>query len=288
LNDQRQLVEQLLFVVLGLGALGVACVGIGSWWVAGQSLRPAYQAWEHQQTFIANASHELRTPLTLARAGAEVIARELPAQSADHRALLDDVVAECDHMSRLVDDLLVLSRLDARRLPLHPAMVDASELLMDVARQVGRMATERGVRLVVDATQGTIWGDRTRIRQVLLILLDNALRHTPPQGTITLEARSRGRQCQIQVSDTGEGIAAEHLPRLWERFYRADAARTDRGSGLGLSIAQALVVAQHGAIAITSTPGKGTQVRVVMPAVEPRRAGRFERVILRPKREERS
>jgi signal transduction histidine kinase len=277
LNDQHRLVEQLLFVVLVLGAVSAICVGIGSWWVAGQSLRPAYQAWEHQLTFISNASHELRTPLTLLRSSTEVVLRELPEANTDHRALLSDVVAECDHMSRLVDDLLLLSRLDARRLPLELSAVDAPELLADVARQMGRLATERGVELVVSCTDGTIWADRTRTRQVLLILLDNALRHTPSMGTIVLGAHPHGKQIGIEVADTGEGIAPEHLPRLWERFYRPDPARTDGGSGLGLSIAQALVTAQHGTITMTSTVGRGTQVRVVLPAVEPRHIGRHDR-----------
>jgi len=269
LEDQDRVLNQILFALLGLSALSVALLGAGSWWLAGRSLVPAQKAWEHQQTFISNASHELRTPLTLMRASAEVALRELPADDQDGRALLGDVLQETDHMTRLVEDLLLLSRLDAGRLSLERKAVSMPDLLTDVERQVGRVAEERGVKLTAAPTAGVVMGDFTRLRQVLLILLDNALRHTPRGGEIRIESRRHGRQLQIAVADTGNGIPPEHLPRIFERFYRADSARTagagDGGAGLGLSIAQALVQAHHGQISIESQPGKGTRVNLLLP-----------------------
>ncbi len=270
LDDQDRLLSQLLTGLLGLSALGVILLGAGSWWLAGRSFVPAQKAWERQQTFISNASHELRTPLTLMRASAEVALRDLPAHDEDRRALLGDVLQECDHMTRLVEDLLLLSRLDAGRLSLERKAVSMPDLLTDVQRQMGRVAEERGVKLAAPfaPAAGTVWGDVTRLRQVLLILLDNALRHTPRGGEIRIEAHPRGRQLQIVVADTGSGIPAEHLPRVFERFYRADSARTatgDGGAGLGLAIAQALVQAHHGQISIESQPGKGTRVSLLLP-----------------------
>lgn len=266
LTDQDRLLNQLLVGLLGLGGIGAVLLGAASWWLAGRSLIPAQQAWERQQAFVANASHELRTPLTLVRASAEVAQRGLPATD-DRRALLGDVLQETDHMSRLVDDLLLLSRLDAGRLALERKIISLPDLLAEVQRPVGRVADEHGVQLIVDQANGAAWGDPTRVRQVLLILLDNALRHTPTGGTIRLDARPQGRHVLIHVADTGSGIAPEHLRRVFERFYRADSARSDQngGSGLGLAIARALVEAQHGHIRIESRVGQGTRVVVALP-----------------------
>jgi signal transduction histidine kinase len=125
----------------------------------------------------------------------------------------------------------------------------------------------------MEADPGKASGDLVRVRQVLLILLDNALRHTPAGGTIEVVARPVGRETHIWVRDTGEGIAPEHLPHLFERFYRVDSSRHDqqRGSGLGLSIARALITAQNGRLAISSTPGKGTEVLICLPREATRR-----------------
>ncbi len=269
LSDQDRVLGQLLFSLLALGGVSVVLLGLGSWWLAGRSLHPAQQAWERQQTFVANASHELRAPLTLMRASAEVALRSLPADDQDNRELLSDLLHECDHMTRLVEDLLLLSRLDAGRLKLERTAISLPDLLGEVQRQVGRIAAERQIQLALGAVQGAAWGDATRLRQVLLILLDNALSHTPPGGTICLSAVPQGRTMQISVADSGSGIDPEHLPHLFERFYRADSAhsRTNGGAGLGLAIARALVEAQQGRIAVASKPGQGTQVTLALPLV---------------------
>jgi signal transduction histidine kinase len=265
LADQDRVLSKLLVGLLGLGGVSVLLLSASSWWLAGRSLRPVQQSWERQQTFVANASHELRTPLTLMRASAEVALRGLPHQDADRRELLGDVLHETDHMSKLVEDLLLLSRLDADRLKVARQPIAVPELLADVQRQIGRLADERGVRLCVGAVSGMALGDPTHLRQVLLIVLDNALRHTPEGGAVRIEAQTSGRQIAIIVSDTGEGIAPAHLLHVYERFYRADSARDTSGSGLGLSIAKGLIEAQHGQIVITSELGKGTRVAVVLP-----------------------
>jgi signal transduction histidine kinase len=170
-------------------------------------------------------------------------------------------------MSHLVDDLLLLSRLDAGRLELDRQPVVAEAFLNDLAREMGRVATMRGVTLDVLHAQGSVLADPTRLRQVLLILLDNALRHTPEGGAIHLTANSKGRQATWQVSDTGSGISAEHLPFVFERFYREETDRSEpgSGSGLGLAIAKSLVEAMQGQIAIASQPGQGTQVTLILP-----------------------
>ena len=265
LGAQDMVQAQFLAGLLGLGAVSTVLVGAASWWVAGRSLAPARRAWQRQQAFIANASHELRTPLTLVRASAEVARRGLPTGERRYTQL-GDILQEADHMSRLVDDLLLLSRLDAHTLPLERHPVDLAGLAADLGRQMGLVAEAKGVALVTGAAAGTLLGDPARVRQVLLILLDNALTHTPAGGQVKLETARDGRWVVVRVADTGAGIAAEHLPHLFERFYRADPARSGGGAGLGLSIAHSLVTAQGGQIAITSTVGSGTTVTVRWPA----------------------
>jgi signal transduction histidine kinase len=268
LADQDRALSRLLMGLLALASMSALLLGASSWWLAGRSLRPAEQAWERQQAFIANASHELRAPLTLLRASAEVAQRSLPGDDTDRRALLGDVLKECDHMRHLVDDLLLLSRLDAEGLPMERVRISVPDLLAEVQRQIGQLAAERGVQVTTGAVSGAAWGDPVRVRQVLLILLDNALRHTRPGGSVRLDAHTQGREVLLSVSDTGSGIAPTQLPHVFERFYRAGGLHQNSGSGLGLSIARAIVDAHQGHIAIDSQVGAGTQVIVTLPRAE--------------------
>ena len=267
IKDQDRVLGQLLVGLIILGSLSVMVVGISSWWLAGRSLIPAQRAWDRQQTFIANASHELRTPLTLLRASAEVARRGLNTQDARYE-LLGDILNETDHMNELVDELLLLSRLDAGHLKLDRQPVDVAVLIDDLAREMGRLAVESGVTIEVSHAQGVVvLADATRLRQVLLIVLDNALRHTHEGGAIHLEARNDGRVVQLRISDTGSGIPTQHLPKIFERFYRGeeDRSQSSHGSGLGLAIARSLVEAMQGRITLTSQPGQGTQVTIQLP-----------------------
>ena len=164
-------------------------------------------------------------------------------------------------------DLLLLSRLDSGRLELACEPLDLAQILPELARQVEPLATAQGIAVHARDVTGTVVADPTRLRQVLLIVLDNALKHTPAGGSIVLRANSDERQVQVQVGDTGCGIAPADLPHVFERFYRSEQARaTGNGNGLGLSIAKALVEAMRGQIRLTSVLGQGTTVLLVLPA----------------------
>jgi signal transduction histidine kinase len=268
LVDQDRIIRLFL---TGLFVVGVAIsilISLASWWLSGRSLLPAQQAWDQQQVFISNASHELRTPLTLIRATADF---GLRSKSDDtQKNLLSDIIKESDYMASLVDDLLLLSRLDTQRLKLEKERIQLPKLLSDTHRQVNKLAQERKVEITSDNVQGQIWGDQTRMRQVLLILLDNALRHTPAGGTIQMSAAQQGKFVQIRVADTGSGISAEHLPHVFERFYQAAPSSSDenRSNGLGLSIAKGLIEAQGGKIHMESQLGNGTQVILALPSAD--------------------
>lgn len=269
LSDQDRALAQFLLGLLAVGGMSVVLIGVGSWWLAGRSVRPAQQAWKQQQTFVANASHELRTPLAVMRASAEVLMRGLAANNRNQRTLLGDLIDECDHMSRLVSNLLTLSRLDAGQLALDRVSIAVNTLLVDVQRQASPLAQTLDIALTVKSEPCRAWGDPVQLRQVILILLDNALQHTPAGGTIHLEVVAQLQSVQIVVADTGSGIAPEHLPHVFERFYRSEDSRSSayQGAGLGLAIAHALIEAQHGQIAIESREHAGTRVHVTLPLV---------------------
>jgi signal transduction histidine kinase len=264
LSDQDRVLNQYLTGLLILGFIASLLLAFISWWLAGRSLSAAQKAWDQQQNFVSNASHELRTPLTLIRATAEIGLRTHPSQ--EQQKFLQDIVNESDYMNHLVDDLLLLSRLDAQRLQLARETISASELIFETIRQMEKLGQEKGITLTMDTVKGNIIGDRARVRQVLLILLDNALRFTPANGAIHLSSQPSGKFIEIIVSDNGPGIPPEHLPHLFERFYqvRTNATNDSRSNGLGLSIAKALIEAQHGTIHIKSTAGKGAQVHILL------------------------
>ena len=168
-------------------------------------------------------------------------------------------------MTKLVEDLLLLSRLDAGRLTLSREPIDVTGLLKDLERQVGRIAEAKGIGLTLGETDGSALADPTRLRQVLLGLLDNALQNTPSGGKVQLSARREGRNVVISVSDTGRGLSAKERSRVFERFYRPEGSASG-GSGLGLAIAKGLVEAQHGQLTLESGDTGGVRAVVSLPS----------------------
>lgn len=265
LIDRQRILNQLVFILLLVGGTSVLVPGAGSWWLAGRAIIPAQQAWARQQAFVANASHELRTPLALIRTSTEAVQRRLPADTPRCQELLADVISESDHTTELINDLLLLSRLDAGRVELASEQIDLSLFLQDLARHAEPLAQEHHITLTTASVSGYVLADAARLHQVLLILLDNALHHTPPGGSITLSAEPAGKQVRIHMADSGRGIPAADLPHIFERFYRSDETRAgEGGSGLGLSIAKAFIESMHGRIEVVSAEGVGTRVTIIL------------------------
>jgi heavy metal sensor kinase len=219
--------------------------------------------------FTADASHELRTPLSVLRTEVEV-ALGKPLGREEVQQLLGSVLEECERLTRLTDQLLALARQDAgpaaRREPIR-----LEDLLGEVVETVRPLAEVKSIALNFapdGPPRGRVRGDAGSLRQVFLNLLDNAIKYTPDGGSVAVEVAHRGRAVEVRVRDTGEGIPAEHLPHVFDRFYRADKARSRAagGSGLGLSIARGIVAAHGGSIELTSTPGRGTTCTVTLPA----------------------
>jgi two-component system, OmpR family, sensor kinase len=221
------------------------------------------QTLQRQRRFVADASHELRTPLTTIRGNLGLLQRRPPIAAEDEYAVLSDMVEETNRLIRLTNDLLVLARSDAGR-SLRHAPVPIVPLVDDVCRQA-KLLGERCTIVCEDVPDVSVLGDQDAIKQVLLILLDNALKFTPDGGTITIGAEQIDRAVKIHIADTGPGIAPEALPHIFERFYRSDESRTGSGAGLGLAIAQELIAAQHGEITVKSEIGKGSTFTVTLP-----------------------
>lgn len=265
LSDQDRVLEQYLIYLGILGGIVILFLTIASWLLAGRSLDPAQKAWDQQQTFVSNASHELRTPLTFIRATADYSLRlKPPAEQAEH---LENILNECDYMDELVDDLLLLSRLDANHLKLELDLLSLPELFAETLTRVQQRAETEGISLVSNNYDISIYADHTRMRQVLLILLDNALRFTPTGGKVELTAEKAGKLVLIKVSDTGKGIDPEHLPHLFKRFYQVGTPENEenRSNGLGLSIAHTLIEAHHGTIKVESKLGEGAHFTISLP-----------------------
>ncbi len=266
LDDQERLLQMYLLGLLILGIIASLAITVLSWILSGRSIKPAQEAWDQQQLFIANASHELRTPLTLIRATTDYAVRAKKAGVQEKS--MKDVLGEVDYMNHLVDDLLLLSRLDTHKLQMDHEEIDIDTLLREMSQQAGLIAKGRGINVKNLKSECQIVGDPVRIRQVLLILLDNAIRFTPLNGTIELGAIQNARWVDIYVKDNGSGIAPEYLTHIFDRFFQVPDTELSgsRNNGLGLSIAKALVEAQEGRIRIESRPGQGTTIWLSMPS----------------------
>lgn len=277
--EQAMLNRLADWFLIGLG-LGGALTVLAGLYLANQALRPIRRSWEQQRRFTADASHELRMPLSIIQANAELMLMHPDRSALEHSEQISMVLAEAKRMAKLTDQLLLLARSDSGREELLLGDVRLDELIRHVMRLFEPLAELNGVRLEAELASGVeLTGDRDKLQQLLVILLDNSLKHTPAGGAIRVELTRRGQQAVMVVEDTGEGIAGEDLPHIFERFYRGDRSRSrgDGGTGLGLSIARWIAEKHGGAITAASQPGRGTTMTVRLPAAPAgKRIGRFK------------
>lgn len=266
LDVVNETVNRLIFILVPIELLAVALAAVGGLFMSGRAMRPVQNAFDKQRKFIGDASHELKTPLTLIRADAEVVTRD-PANPRAQK-LMNHLLDETDQMDSLLSDLLILARLDAGELPMAREPFNLGEVLTEIADRFGARAAAEGVHLEVEiSSKLPASGDRERTSQILMALLDNALRHTPSGGRIGIEGKLFDEWAEALVSDTGPGIAPEHLPCIFDRFYRAEAARTreEGGTGLGLAIARDLARAQDGDLTASNSEAGGAVFSLKLP-----------------------
>lgn len=228
------------------------------------------EAFDKQRRFVADASHELRTPLAVMQAEVSLaLGRERTPE--EYRKALEALAQEVGYMSDLVGKLLALARSDAGSESLHFEDVSVAELFAELSQDVAALAQEKGLQYTLGPAEGfAVRGDRTKLKQLLLSVFDNAVRYTPAGGTISASIAAKNGNAIVSVTDTGVGISAEHLPFVFDRFYRVDKARSraEGGTGLGLAIAKSIAKAHGGDIEVESLVDKGTTVRIILPLAD--------------------
>ncbi|MHB8509948.1 MAG: sensor histidine kinase [Candidatus Dormibacteria bacterium] len=261
--------ERLSSLLVGSTVLALLVTFVTGFWLAGQTLDPIRVSLEGQKQFVGDASHELRTPLTVIRTAAESILRQRETISPRVRGLAEDIVAETAQLGRLAEDLSVLAHLESRRQRARRDPVQVSTLFKEVAASSAHLAEAGGVRLESSISgDGVILGDAGRLRQLMGILLDNAIKFSPRDSLVSLVGQVVGKRVVFRVVDRGPGIPEADLPRIFERFFRGSDERRREGTGLGLAIARALVDEHRGSISVRSVVGQGTEFVVELPLQE--------------------
>ena len=269
-TEERTL--RILVLVLAVGGIAALVVasGVGAAYATRalvpirRSLVGQREALRRQREFAADASHELRTPLTVIRASVEDLERHPGDRVATVGTALIDIREEVDHLTAMVDDLLLLARSDSGAVALERVPVDLGDIASIGAGSLATVAADRGVRVTVDPEPAEVTGDPARLRQLVVILVDNAIRHAPDGGEVALVVRADGQDATLVVDDDGAGIRPEDLSRVFDRFYRAPGATGD-GTGLGLAIAAWIVERHGGRIAASQRPTGGARFTVRIP-----------------------
>ena len=249
----------------GTIAITLGLVFIGSTLSSKIAMKPVQSSWRRQLDFTADASHELRTPLAVIRANLELVMDNPDETVGSQRRWLDNIHMETVRMTSLVDDLLTLSRSDAGEKALDYSYFSLNAVVIECAALFETAAEQKSIDIQVATNDEIeIWADISRIRQLLRILLDNAVKYSDKPGHIQIELFKGSNDMHLIVSDMGKGIAPDHLPNIFNRFYRVD-KQTAEGFGLGLSIAEWIVKEHDGSIQADSAVGEGTRITVSFP-----------------------
>ena len=258
-------------VLVGGGLLALLAALLAGYLYAGRALVPIrasidrrQSALQRQREFAANASHELRTPLTVIAASVEDLRRNRRSKVQDVGEALEDIDAEVRHMTALVEDMLLLARTDSGVVQIEHQAQDLGDIAAEVASSLAVLGYDRGVTVILDPLPTPVLGDALRLRQLVTILVDNAVRHSRSGSTVEVHVGPESGWAQLQVDDRGPGIKPEDLPRLFERFWRADDAPAG-GTGLGLAIAKWITEQHHGQIGVMNRPDGGASFRVWLP-----------------------
>jgi signal transduction histidine kinase len=272
-TEQNTLDAILRVLVLGGGVVVLVAFGFGAVYARRalvpirESLGAQRLALRRQREFAADASHELRTPLTVIRSSLEHLRRHPDEPVRSVGDALDDIGAEVDHLASLVEDLLLLARSDSGAISLERRPLDLGDVATEAASSLAKPAVAREVRVVVDPEPAIVEGDPARLRQLVMILVDNAIRHSPAGGEVRVAVRSGAGGATLDVADQGKGVRQEDLPHVFDRFWRASGAPSG-GTGLGLAIAKWIVDRHHGTIAVANHETGGAVFRVRLPAVQ--------------------
>lgn len=263
-EGSRRVAEQFLFLNLAILVLS----GGAGYFLAGRTLRPIEEMVNEQKRFVADASHELRTPLTVMRTETEVALRDEHLDAGEAREVLESSLEEIAKLQSLSDYLLTMGRLQEIQVDALCSQIAVSNLVAEARRRVEALADEKQIRIESSVDEGSFVGLRDHLTQLLVILLDNAIKYSPEGGRVVINGRMQKNQVVFEVRDNGIGMRASDLPYIFNRFYRADTSRSKEcadGYGLGLSIAKGIIDLHHGKVEVKSAPGSGTTFIVTLP-----------------------
>lgn len=267
-DAEQAVLSRLLIGIIAGSLLGAGLAVAAGFVLAGRALVPIRAAWEKQQEFVADASHELRTPLAVVRTHTELLLRHPERTVLESSQQISMILKETRRMSGLVADLLTLARSDSGQIELRMERMQIDRLLAETAEQFEGLVELKEITLTTEIEPDlTLEADEERLRQLFVILLDNAIKYTPEGGRITLSCRRHAHGIEVAVTDTGHGIDPDDQPQIFDRFFRSDKARQrqEGGYGLGLAIAKWIVEAHHGRIKVESQLGQGTTFSISFP-----------------------
>ncbi|MED0961800.1 HAMP domain-containing sensor histidine kinase [Bacillus paramycoides] len=265
-TEKEVLRTLLLILIIGCGIGSLCAIGIG-FFLAGRALIPIQKSWEKQQEFVSDASHELRTPLAVIQSKTDVLFQS-PSATIEEKAMdISTISKECRRLSKLVANLLLLARSDSNQIEMDKKTFELDKLLEEIVDPYKEIASYQEKEMILKVERNISFiGDRERIHQMMVILLDNAMKYTNEGGHIQINCTQTSSSIRIRVKDNGIGVKEEDSPKLFDRFYQGDKARSaSEGAGLGLSIANWIVEKHYGKISVESKWGEGTCFEVIFP-----------------------
>lgn len=258
--------SRLIWSLIEINGIILIISGTLGYVLAGRTLSPIQKMLEEQKRFVGDASHELRTPLTALKSMLEVALRDKNMDIKEARKLMVESIEETDKLKNLSDSLLELARENKQKIVFEKVKV--AEVLKEAIKKIDNKARAKKIKIVSKVNGSTVWGNKDKLSEVLVILLDNAVKYSPEKSQIKINAKMGKSQVIIKVADQGQGITEKDLPHIFERFYRADSARahqSEGGYGLGLAIAKKIVEEHSGRISVNSKENKGSEFKIILP-----------------------
>ncbi|MEH7110616.1 sensor histidine kinase [Bacillus sp. JJ1764] len=269
-NSEKELLNRLLLILIVGCGIGILCAVASGYFLAGRALVPIKKSWQKQQQFVSDASHELRTPLAVIQAKTDLLFRQPSATIQEKILDVSAISTESRRLSKLVTNLLTLTRSDSDQIEVKKQLFQLDELLKEIMQHYEEFAMyqEKTIRLRAPKPV-KFYADKERIHQLIVILLDNAMKYTNEGGEILLACEQTHNSISLKVKDTGIGIPEKDIPKIFDRFFQSDKARTSaEGTGLGLSIAKWIIEKHHGKTKVQSTVGKGTTIEITFPRTQ--------------------
>jgi len=258
--------QRLIFFLAEINGIIFVISGTLGYILAGKTLSPIQKMMEEQKRFVGDASHELRTPLTALKAMLEVGLRDKKMDIAEARKLISESIEETDKLKNLSDSLLELAKENKQKISFEKIKV--TEIVSEAIKKVSVNSQNKNIKIISTVNGTVVKGNKDKLSELLVILLDNAIKYSPKNSQVKISAKKGKNQAVIKVIDQGQGIEEKDLPYIFDRFYRADKSRghqNEGGYGLGLAIAKKIVEEHNGRILVNSIIGKGSEFKIILP-----------------------